>query len=88
MPITKIISRFDKSLNNLREIIPEIERAYMYDNSVENVLPALQFRTVRGAAQKVYSEGHYWADSLRAQVSQLQQGQFLAGPATEQSQGG
>ena len=88
VPITKIISRFDKSLKNLREIVPEIERAYVYDNSVENVLPALQFRTVRGTVQRVYAEGHYWADSLRAQVPQLQQGQFLADPATEQSQGG
>lgn len=88
VPIAKIISRFDKSLKNLREIVPEIERAYVYDNSVENVLPALQFRTVRGTVRRVYSEGHYWADSLRAQVSQLQQGQFLAEPATEKSPSG
>lgn len=68
VPITKIISRFDKSLKNLWEILPEIERGYVDDNSVENVLPDLQFRTVCGAVHRVYEEGHYWADALCAQV--------------------
>lgn len=69
VPITKIISRFDKSLRNLREAITEVERAYVYDNSVENALPALQFRTVRGAVQRVYATGHYWADALLAEMT-------------------
>ena len=75
VPIAKIVSRFDKSLRNLREILREIERGYIYDNSVEDVLPALQFRTALGAVRRVYSEGHYWADALRAQMPQLQQQQ-------------
>ena len=80
VPITKIISRFDKSLRNLRKIIPEVDRAYVYDNSVENVLPALQFRTVRGAVLRVYAEGHHWADAMRTQVSHLQQGHSRENP--------
>lgn len=51
----------------------EVERGYVYDNSVENVTPALQFRTVRSAVQKVYEEGHHWADSLRVQMSHVEQ---------------
>ena len=68
VPIPKIISRFDKSLRNLRRTIPQVDRAYVYDNSVENVLPALQFRTVRGKVRRVYSTDHHWADALRARV--------------------
>ena len=68
VPIAKIISRFDKSLRNLRRTIPQVDRAYVYDNSVENVLPSLQFRTVRGKVRRVYSTDHRWADALRAQV--------------------
>ena len=65
VPIAKIISRFDKSLRNLRRTIPQVDRAYVYDNSVENVLPALQFRTVCGKVRRVYSTDHRWADALR-----------------------
>ena len=68
VPVAKIISRFNKSLRNLRRIIAQVDRAYVYDNSVENVLPALQFRTVRGEVRWVYSTDHHWADALRAQV--------------------
>ena len=68
VPIPKIISRFDKSLRNLRRIIPQVDRAYVYDNSVENVLPALQFRTVRGKVHRVYSTDHRWAEAMRALV--------------------
>lgn len=71
VPIAKVISRFDKSLKNLRKVLAEIERGYVYDNSVENGLPALQFRTVRGVVQKVYEKKHHWADSLRAQVAKV-----------------
>ena len=70
VPIAKIISRFNKSLRNLRKILPEVDRGYVYDNSVEDVLPALQFRTVCGAVQKVYTEGHRWSDDLRTRVTQ------------------
>lgn len=75
VPITKIISRFNRSLKNLREILPEIDRGYIYDNSVEDTLAALQFRTFMGAVQKVYDEGHHWADSLRIRMSARQQEQ-------------
>ena len=50
----------------LRHRWPEVDRGYVYDNSAEGVLPALQFRTVSGAVQKVYTEGHRWSDDLRA----------------------
>ena len=55
VPIAKIITRFDKSLRNLREILPEVNRGYVYDNSAEGVLPALQFRnSQRGRAKGLH----------------------------------
>lgn len=74
VPIPKIISRFGKSNMNLREIIGEVDRAYVYDNSVENDLPTLQFRTRQGIVQRVYEDGeHPWADVIRMRLPSLHQ---------------
>ncbi len=68
VPISKIISRYGKSVTNLARAIPIVDRAYVYDNSVEGEMPALLFRTVEGALQKTYFTGHHWADMVRAKV--------------------
>ena len=75
VPSAKISSRYHKSRNNLREILPEVDRGYVYDNSVDYVRPILQFRTVRGVVRRVYAEGHRWADSVRSEVELCQHGQ-------------
>lgn len=54
VPISKVISRYFKSLHNMAEIIPFVDRTYIYDNSVENQMPQLLFRTVNGALFKQY----------------------------------
>ena len=36
--------------------IPLVDRAYIYDNSVENAVPQLLFRTVDGTVRKRYVE--------------------------------
>ena len=51
----------------------------VYDNSVENVLPALQFRTVRGEVRRVYATDHHWADALRARVPHSRRCKPIAG---------
>lgn len=56
VPISKIISRYYKSLINASDAICFVDRAYVYDNSVENQLPRLLFRTVDGEIAKQYSE--------------------------------
>lgn len=65
VPMSKIISRYYKSLINAEEAISFVDRAYIYDNSIENQLPRLLYRTVNGQIFKRYSDNiPEWAKSL------------------------
>lgn len=65
VPISKIISRYYKSLDNATQAIRLVDRAYIYDNSVEDALPQLLYRTVDGKIYKRYAEVlPEWAESL------------------------
>ena len=65
VPISKIISRYYKSLANAAQAIELVDRAYIYDNSVENTLPQLLYRTVDGKVFKQYTEDvPEWAEML------------------------
>lgn len=65
VPISKIISRYYKSIANAAQAIELVDRAYIYDNSVENALPQLLYRTVDGQIFKQYTEDvPEWAESL------------------------
>ena len=48
VPISKIVSRYYKSLLNIGKVIPLVDRVYVYDNSVEDQMPKLLYRTVDG----------------------------------------
>lgn len=69
VPSAKILSRYSKSIANLREVLPLVHRGYVYDNSIDGVTPALQFRTVLGSVAKVYQSGHKWADMVVGKVA-------------------
>lgn len=56
VPISKVISRYYKSLVNAEEAISFVDRAYVYDNSIDNQLPRLLFRTSDGTLFKQYTE--------------------------------
>lgn len=65
VPISKIVSRYFKSLENMKRAIPFVDRAYIYDNSVENALPQLLYRTVNGEVFKQYTtDVPEWAEML------------------------
>lgn len=65
VPISKVINRYFKSLENARLAIRFVDRAYIYDNSIENQLPTLLFRTMEGQIAKLYvSQIPEWANSL------------------------
>ena len=65
VPISKIISRYYKSIANAAQAIELVDRAYIYDNSVENALPQLLYRTVDGQIFKQYTEDvPEWAELL------------------------
>lgn len=65
VPISKIISRYYKSLDNATQAIRLVDRAYIYDNSVEDAIPQLLYRTVDGKIYNRYAEVlPEWAESL------------------------
>lgn len=65
VPVSKVISRYYKSLVKASLIIPIVDRAYVYDNSVNNQTPRLLFRTADGILQKQYvSDIPLWAQPL------------------------
>lgn len=69
VPTDKIISRYGKSIAQCATVISLVDRAYIYDNSVEDVAPALLFRTESGALKKVYrTPVNAWAKSIFERV--------------------
>ena len=56
VPISKTISRYYSSLENISKAIKIANRVYLYDNSVENAAPKLILRTVDGIIAKQYTD--------------------------------
>ncbi|HPO62012.1 MAG TPA: zeta toxin family protein [Candidatus Kapabacteria bacterium] len=61
VPITKIISRFSKSIANCCIAASIVDRFYAYDNSEEYAEPKLLFRATVGKLEKVYGKVNLWA---------------------------
>ena len=65
VPISKVISRYFKSLEMAKQAIEFVDRAYIYDNSVEDHLPQLLYRTTDGTMAKRYVDDiPEWAQVL------------------------
>jgi predicted ABC-type ATPase len=65
VPITKIISRYSKSIMNCKEIGREVDRLYVYDNSRDNEKALPLFRLKDGALAKKYVDViPDWAKSI------------------------
>lgn len=65
VPISKVVSRYFKSLELAKEAIKFVDRAYIYDNSKEDHLPELIYRTASGSLAKQYTENSpHWAKIL------------------------
>ena len=47
VPISKVISRYYKSLQNAAKAIAIVDRAYIYDNSIDGQLPRLRLQRDR-----------------------------------------
>ena len=56
VPISKTISRYYSSLENISKAIKIADRVYLYDNSVENAAPRLILRTSDGIIAKQYTD--------------------------------
>lgn len=69
VPISKIISRYTRSIANCSVAASLADRAYIYDNSIDYAEPKLMFRTSSGTIKKVYSEIHEWAKDIYSTLS-------------------
>lgn len=61
VPITKIISRYIKSISNCTVITEFVDRLYVYDNSEDYKSAKLLFRSSNGKITKKYSKIDDWA---------------------------
>jgi len=64
VPITKIISRYSKSIANCCVVSKIVDRAYFYDNSIDFKEPKLLFRISDGIITKQYSDVHSWSKPI------------------------
>ncbi len=65
VPIKKIISRYQKAIVNAIKVMQFVDRAYFYDNSVDNQNAQLLFRTVDGKYAKHYMDTMpLWAEQI------------------------
>lgn len=60
VPIDKIILRYGRSMANLSAAIPLVDRAYLYDNSVDDVDARLCARASDGCLRKIYGPLPRW----------------------------
>ena len=56
VPIPKIVSRYNKSIENCKTVAPVVDRLYVYDNSVDGQDAKIQFRLTNGELVKMYVE--------------------------------
>jgi len=68
VPINKIVSRYSKSIANCCIAAKMVDRAYVYDNSVDFSDPALLFRTSNGRLEKKYTEISEWAKIIYGSI--------------------
>ena len=65
VPITKIISRYFKSIENCKTVSSVVDRLYVYDNSIEGEDAKIQFRLVNGIIGKMYvTNVPEWAQAI------------------------
>lgn len=69
VPISKIIARYTRSLANCLRAIHTADRAYVYDNSQDNVPARLLFRAGDGKLIKQYSGINPWAQEILRRIA-------------------
>lgn len=62
--IAKIVARYIRPIANYTDVAPEIDRFYVYDNSVEDADPRLILRAADGVIQKRYVDPPHWAEPI------------------------
>ncbi len=68
VPIAKIVSRYANSLAQCAAVAGEVDRLYLYDNSVDDEQPRLVLRVVEGRVVKTYGDVPAWAKTAIGQL--------------------
>ena len=55
---------YHKSIANCEQLVPIVDRLYVYDNSIDNVFPQLLFRTTDGTLMKQYAPIRDWTSMI------------------------
>ena len=69
VPISKIVSRYSKSITNCATLSRLVDRLYVYDNSEDYAQPKLLFRAKDGKHEKVYTSVKFWASGILESLS-------------------
>ncbi len=65
VPITKIVSRYQKSISNCKYLTKKVHRTYLYDNSIDDVDARILIRFADGKIVKRYTdEMPRWATKI------------------------
>lgn len=73
VPITKIVSRYYKSIQNCKAVSSIVDRLYVYDNSADGEETKIQFRLVNGVIGKMYvTEVSEWAQTILPDNNEVQ----------------
>lgn len=69
VPIQKILSRYLKAIANAEKVTRFADRAYFYDNSIDDQDAQILFRTIDGRFAKQYVISiPEWADKIRKRI--------------------
>ena len=61
VPIRKIVDRWARSIANCASIATEVDRLYLYDNSVDDRDPLLVLRATEGRIARLYGAAPPWS---------------------------
>jgi predicted ABC-type ATPase len=64
VPIRKIVDRWAKSIANAAAVVAEVDRFYLYDNSVDDRDAELVVRASAGRVVKTYAEPPPWMEPI------------------------
>ncbi|MHB8564610.1 MAG: AAA family ATPase [Acidiferrobacteraceae bacterium] len=71
VPIPKILSRYRGSMIQAAKAAPQVDRFYLFDNSVDGVAPRLVFWAALGVCKDIAMEPPLWTRPILASVSSL-----------------
>lgn len=64
VPIQKIVARYFRSIAQCAAVASEVDRLYLYDNSVDDAEPALVVRCAQGQVTRSYQPTHAWMEPI------------------------